>query len=401
MTAALVPFSHRKLVGLDGVRGLAIVAVMLAHVYSQPFPLPAAVRSALHFGWCGVDLFFALSGFLITGILLDSRQCTNYFRSFYARRFLRIFPLYYGFLFVALLAFPYIVPADLMPARSDRWLYVCYLANWQQLLHWSNHILGHFWSLCVEEQFYFLWPLVVLLVSPRRLLPFVVGLELALIVGRLGWLWTHGSAIATSPVAGVIRIDGLLLGAACALVVRQFRVPQTGIAALPWIAALFLSAVVAGIGLLGYEQREMFTESVGLAMLAISFAAIVLYVVLTDADSSWQQAAMRWKPLVLLGKYSYGIYVFHVPVFYFLDRLSLHLPNALNRSIWFSYALIALKFATAFGIASFSYNFFEKRFLALKDRFEPVYRVARSSKLSGEDANPSLAQPLTGMPNVE
>src|SRR5208282_2425862 len=163
---ASMALSQRKLVALDGVRGLAIVAVMLTHISIQQVPLHPLLRGTLALGWSGVDLFFVLSGFLITGILLDTRQCPNYFRSFYARRVLRIFPLYYGFLTFALLVFPYIVSPDFMPAPSHRWLYVCYVANWLPHAQW--HVLSHFWSLCVEEQFYFIWPLLILLVSPRR-----------------------------------------------------------------------------------------------------------------------------------------------------------------------------------------------------------------------------------------
>jgi len=378
----MIPLSQRKLPALDGVRGLAILAVMFAHVYSQRLPLPHVVRDVFHVGWCGVDLFFALSGFLITGILLDTRLCANYFRSFYARRFLRIFPLYYSFLLVALLVLPHLVPAQAMPAKSDRWLYVCYLANWQQLLHWPNHVLEHFWSLSVEEQFYFVWPMVVFLLGPRRLLPVALGLELALLGVRSYWPWAVGTDLATSAISGFVRIDSLLLGAAAAVIVRQFQISRSIIRSLPGIAALFFSTFLAGLTLLGYRQREVFTQSVGYAMLAVSFAALVLYAAISDGQPSWQQAAMRWKPLVLFGKYSYGIYVFHVPVFYLMDQSARHLPPVLRHSLAFSYSFIALKFAVAFVIAALSYNFFEKRFLALKDRFAPVYRETPAAAIA-------------------
>jgi peptidoglycan/LPS O-acetylase OafA/YrhL len=380
-----VPLSNRKLVALDGVRGLAIVAVMLTHIAIQQVSLSPLLRGTFALGWAGVDLFFVLSGFLITGILLDTRQSTNYFRSFYARRVLRIFPLYYGFLAVALLIFPFIVNPDFMPAPPHRWLYVCYLANWQPHAQW--HVLGHFWSLCVEEQFYFLWPLVVLLVSPRRLLPLIVVLELLLVGGRSWWLWTH-SQVPTEYLTTVTRIDGLLLGAASALLVRQFRMPRSGIRVLPWIAVLFLAAFVGGYHMLGHNARHTFTQSIGFALLAISFAAFVLYAALSEGEPGWRKTWLHWKPLVIFGKYSYGIYVFHYPIFYFADELARRLPYAIYHSIWFGYLLIGLESATSFIVASLSYNFFEKRFLAMKGRFEPIHRQP------SEAANPA-AQMLT------
>ncbi len=375
MTTAVVPLSQRKLPALDGVRGLAVLAVMFTHVTVQVFPLPGFLQDAFGFGWMGVDLFFVLSGFLITGILVDTRQCTNYFRSFYARRFLRIFPLYYGFLAVALLVFPHIVPADYMPGRTERWLCVSYLMNWTALFPWHHNILNHFWSLGIEEQFYLAWPLVVLLVSPRRLLPLVLALEVVVLSGRCWWVYHHGPGVAVQ-FATITRMDGLLLGAACAVLVRRFRIPRQTAAPLFWLAVLLVASYVAGFQLSGFAERQVFKQSVGYTILAIGFAALVLYAVLTDGQPGWQQARLCSKPLRLLGKYSYGIYVLHVPIFYFLNQLSHHFPNAVQHSLWFGYFFIAFKFATAFGVASLSYNFYEKRFLAMKERFAPVYRQA-------------------------
>jgi peptidoglycan/LPS O-acetylase OafA/YrhL len=369
--AAPAPLSQRKLVALDGVRGLAIAAVMLTHIAIQPVALNPVLRGTFALGWSGVDLFFVLSGFLITGILLDTRQCSNYFRSFYARRVLRIFPLYYGFLAFALLVFPYIVSPDFMPAPSHRWLYVCYVANWLPHAQW--HVLSHFWSLCVEEQFYFIWPLVVLLVGPRRLLPLIVVLEVALVGGRSWWLWSH-SHLATEYGATVFRVDGLLLGAGCAVLVRQFRLERRSVGALPWIALLFLATFVGGYHRLSHTDRHFFTQSIGFALLAISFAAFVLYAALAEETPGWHRSWLHWKPLVLFGKYSYGIYVFHYPIFYFANELFRRLPYAIYHSAWFAYVFVALESAASFAVAFLSYNFFEKRFLALKDRFAPVYR---------------------------
>jgi peptidoglycan/LPS O-acetylase OafA/YrhL len=377
-SAATLPLSQRKLPALDGVRGLAVLAVMFTHTETSAFP--PLLREAFGQGWIGVDLFFVLSGFLITGILVDTRECANYFLSFYARRFLRIFPLYYGFLAVATLVFPYVVAPGYMPVRAERWLYFAYLMNWTGLAPWHHHILNHFWSLAIEEQFYLVWPLVVLLLAPRRLLPAVVTLEIAELAGRSWWVYQHGPGVAVQ-FATITRMDGLLLGAACALIVRQFEIPQRATASLLWCAVLLMLGYVVGFHLSGVH-RQAFKQSLGYTILALGFGGLVLYSVLTDGRPCWQQAALCCKPLVLFGKYSYGTYVLHVPIFYFVNRLAHHLPQGMNQSPWFDYVLALAKFALAFGVASLSYNLYEKRFLALKDRFAPVYGKAPAATAS-------------------
>jgi peptidoglycan/LPS O-acetylase OafA/YrhL len=369
--------SRRNIAALDGLRGLAILAVMCAHA-----PAPAArgvlkqiVRLGFTHGWAGVDLFFVLSGLLITGILLDSRECTNYFVSFYSRRALRIFPLYYSFLLLAWLVFPAAVSSDWLPLKSDWWLYPTYLMNWQVLWKdvWHANIVGHFWSLAVEEQFYFLWPLVVLTLRPRYLLWSLVCLEIVMAAGRAWWVAQYG--VSTFLWAATItRMDGLLFGAACAVAVREFRFPRWVVVAMPWFSACCLAVFLAAVRYLGPGRDEEFSLSVGLVLLAGAFATIAVYAVLADSDRTRVQNWLRWKPLTQVGKYAYGMYVFHVPLFYFVNRGAEWLPEAtpLNAS-WMRYFKLGFEFLITFALASFSYRYFEKRFLALKYRFEPKY----------------------------
>src|SRR5579862_2656025 len=177
----------RKILALDGVRGLAISLVFLIH-FQQAGAIPSRYHLAnllMHSGWCGVDLFFVLSGFLITTGLLDSKESDNFFSAFYMRRVLRIFPLYYAVLGIAMACsalFPGYAPGVTLLSDSQigsifpdwqGWLsHVLYLQNWW--MPWkepgSRNILGHFWSLGVEEQFYLVWPFCVWLL-PRRRLP--------------------------------------------------------------------------------------------------------------------------------------------------------------------------------------------------------------------------------------
>jgi peptidoglycan/LPS O-acetylase OafA/YrhL len=174
---------------LDGVRGLAILLVLLYHFVAQTTAtnrLEAAVNWALGYGFLGVDLFFVLSGFLITGILYDSRADPGYFRTFYMRRVLRIFPLYYAVLavvFFGVSLLPALRGSEIAGLREHQawaWLYGInvYLSIQGG---WVLSYIEHFWSLAVEEHFYFIWPLVVWLLGarPRLLMGTALGLAAA------------------------------------------------------------------------------------------------------------------------------------------------------------------------------------------------------------------------------
>jgi len=216
----------RSIRALDGIRGLAIILVMLVHFAIVIPDDNIAIRSMkvmFSFGWVGVDLFFALSGFLITGILLDTRKVNNYFSAFYARRVLRIFPLYYSVLIVILAASAALRhrPHDL-PLVADQKLYFLYLTNWLVLWkgQWGPNILGHFWSLAVEEQFYLIWPLCVWLLNSKRLAKVTVGASVIALLVRIFWVAHTGISPAIA-IATVTRMDTLLCGALAAILFRQ------------------------------------------------------------------------------------------------------------------------------------------------------------------------------------
>jgi peptidoglycan/LPS O-acetylase OafA/YrhL len=166
-TRLLVHGSARYIPALDGIRGLAIVWVVLHNATDISMAPASGVFRALglltHTGWIGVQLFFALSGFLITGGLLDTQRSAHYFRDFYAKRALRILPLYYGVLFALLVVVP-LIPAFSASISSEGqaslWLFT---VNWT---HTAPYGFAHFWSLAIEEQFYILWPLVVWRLTP-------------------------------------------------------------------------------------------------------------------------------------------------------------------------------------------------------------------------------------------
>ena len=183
---------HDVILELDGVRGIAILLVLLFHL-ELPYPAgaPRLLFAPLLIGWSGVDLFFVLSGFLITGILIDTRDCRNYFSSFYMRRVLRIMPLYllavFAYFAVALPIAHHFGYWSARNGSAQMWFWL-HLSNWPAAFGTVVPFIGHFWSLSVEEQFYFVWPLVVLFVRPSRLIHVCCGVVVAALALRIAFV---------------------------------------------------------------------------------------------------------------------------------------------------------------------------------------------------------------------
>jgi len=370
--------SSRQVPALDGLRGIAVTLVFLHHLqaYIPGNNMPLRILKAVLFaGWCGVDLFFVLSGFLITGILLDTKDARNYFSSFYARRMLRIFPLYYGVLASILLVahcrggwFD-----DVLPLAHDRKFYFFYLNNWWPLLHdtWHSNIIGHFWSLAVEEQFYLLWPACIWLLPRRQVLAVCLvgfGIALALRV----YLLTEFGLIRDVFENTFARMDSLLAGAACASLVRSpdllnritSRIGPVGLAA----------ACILACWLPGFLDPGLFMQSVGFSALAVLFATIVLSAFLSHGATGSAEEALQKPMLTALGKYSYGIYVYHVPIL-MAGFAALEPTLRTQESAWLSVAFAGAATLTVYVVAKGSYESFEKRFLRLKQRFKPELPV--------------------------
>lgn len=363
---------------LDGLRGIAIILVILHHAtYYEPTKgIDLAFGNMLLFGWSGVDLFFVLSGFLITGILLDTRDSPRYFTTFYARRCLRIFPLYYLVLLLAFVVLPAFPPQQLVLAgRPDvppQWPYWLYLSN-ISIAHggWVHGWVDVAWSLAIEEHFYLLWPLVIWLCPPRVM------------------FWVCAALIAAEPAARVIaraegvpplsiyvltwfRLDGLATGALLALAHRR-GVLKTLDRWVPAVIATSFIGLVAVTILGGHMQwwnRRM--QEHGYSIIAVVAGAMLISAVARPSDSLWpRMLSAGW--LRAFGKYSYCLYLIHRPII-LLVREYVFNPedfHGLGLAPWNAQIVFYIAAtAPAFALAWLSWRLFEAPILKLKTRFQ-------------------------------
>jgi peptidoglycan/LPS O-acetylase OafA/YrhL len=373
--------------------------VLLLHFVANVPPTNLVERvivGVTNYGSYGVELFFILSGFLITGILYDAHDRPHYFRNFYMRRTLRIFPLYYGVMALVFVVAPLLplLRGETLNFLVDRqawaWLYAVniYIAKNGE---WSFSYLDHFWSLAIEEHFYLFWPLVIFLLArrPRTLIAVSLAISLCAMLARLtGSLM--GLSWWTTYVLTPFRLDGLAMGSFLALTVRQpgglermTRVlPKVSIAAGALLIVTFLwTRLVPGQGLeLVLPVR---------ASLILILLACLLVWTLTAAEGSFTSRFFSSRLLVFLGTYSYGLYVYHHFISYYLvtNRTDIELARWLGSHG----AAVALQFvlgaSASLAVAYFSYELFEKRFLRLKRFFPTAKEPApqRSSTVIAEE----------------
>jgi peptidoglycan/LPS O-acetylase OafA/YrhL len=367
---------------LDGIRGLAILLVLghhLVYINSGPttpvYVWARALRDSL---WCGVDVFFALSGFLITGILVKTVAAPGFFRNFYVRRALRIFPLYYGVLLVLFVCTPL--------------LHIHWGGQQWRLLTYSNHILldthstgwnfyfgglvnlVNFWSLHVEEQFYFVWPLLVFLIpSPRRLIPLTVLLSLASLGLRL-WCSTHGVSHEVIYATLLTRADNLFIGATLALLIATRLRDRVLRAAGP---VLLLSVVaLAAIFFTGRGLHFTGTTTFSIQFTLLALASTALIGLCLDPGSR-STRLFSFRPLRFFGKYSYGLYIYHsiLPMFLLPPLLWVLAPLAAHGHNMLVHLVTSFtELAAAIVVSVLSYRYFESPFLRLKKYFEYLTR---------------------------
>jgi peptidoglycan/LPS O-acetylase OafA/YrhL len=347
---SLAPPMRQKIPQLDAVRGIAILVVLAHNLHGFSSP-PLSLVS--EYGWMGVDLFFVLSGFLITGILLDSKSSENYFRNFYARRCLRIWPLYYSVLILMFVILPLVRPQDvpeLFQRSSPWWSYPFFLQNFLVAAPaLAVGPLGVSWSLAVEELFYLVWPPLVRFVSTERL-QFIAWAVLLLSPWLRLFFVTRHWIIYSNPFC---RLDGMMAGALLAILVRK-----SGFAPAPLLKTVWIVFLVAAPLAIATAACDVMWLAFSMAVLA---SAAFVFLALFSA-STWFRAFLTNRFLVFSGTISYGLYLLHkIP------------DDALKRLHWKEAHPIAALWvivAASYVLAITSWNFLEKPFLGLKKFFE-------------------------------
>ncbi|MEW5940259.1 MAG: acyltransferase [Chloroflexota bacterium] len=365
--------------GLDGIRAIAFLLVFSVHT------------DYIYIGWVGVQLFFVLSGFLITDILLRMKEkfaAGDYFKKFYGRRFLRIFPLYYLYLFIMYIVTNILLHYEYRIQYMERFqdhlpyalAYIYNFFNASPAYDGESWFIGHLWSLSSEEQFYLVWPLLIFLTPQKHLKKLFVGAIIAGTLFRLGVtaLYKYGDpTFLYSDMSVVIYVlpfsylDAFGLGA----YIARFDIPK---ARWQFLALLILLPVV------GFATTYFSTGDFGVST-AFGFA----YPLDKDLKQVWGYSYLSYLCVLLiylvarekfflrflenkfvsyLGRISYGLYVYHFAIVWFVARIrDLSIPVPIAKPL-----TLVISAILTYAVASLSYKYFEKPILDLKERYFPL-----------------------------
>ena len=371
----------RHIPALDGLRGLAILVVMFQHfilIHGEGLEAVLALRLA-HCGVFGVDLFFVLSGFLITGILLDTRQTRHALRNFYMRRTLRICPLHYvvllGFVLLALLVPMSYFPPDraqgLQSVLQDWPWYASFTSNVLIALRngRAHNFLNITWSLSIEEQYYLIWALVVLTFQRATVIRLSIFLLVASALARCLFILSGASPIQIY-VSSACRADGLALGSYYAAAIRGagFSLPKaTERARRILVVAVPLLVILASAGWL--DTESLFCRTIGYTLIAGAFSQML---VLAIGEPNGAARILRWRFLRWLGAYSYGLYLLHLPVRAILGKIwpsgdawrGAAISGLASQALFIAFGIVA-----AMAVAAVAKRFIEEPALRLKRYF--------------------------------
>jgi peptidoglycan/LPS O-acetylase OafA/YrhL len=344
---------------LDGLRGIAILLVMTHRMYPRgggtPWPIEA--------GWAGVDLFFVISGFLIAGILLDTRDDPDYFRNFYARRVLRIFPLFYLLVGGMLLAFPLAGHHEFARQAGSPLWYLFQLGNIPESLLGRDppYWLAPVWSLAIEEQFYLTFPLVVRWTRPQRLARRLVTVALFALCVRIVTTALIPDRERIQYLFTLCRLDTIAIGCLLAVFVRS-QAYKALRATLPRVLVPVLAAAATVLFVTRFDRTTWFGRTFGYDVVAIGFAALVLLVL------EWRDRAataiIRAAPLRYMGKLCFGLYLLHRPADTLVTAVVARAGLDDTSLGW-----LPVKIAVALGLATVSWRLLEQPLLRLKRRF--------------------------------
>lgn len=346
---------------LDGLRGVAVALVMIRHL-GQSFGVGG--------GTVGVGTFFALSGFLITTLLVEERRETGRvdLGRFWVRRACRLLPAL-AVVLVAVVAWFGLV--EHQSYKGPAAFAALYAGNWAQIGGRPFGVLAHLWTLAVEEHFYLVWPLLFVVLSRLRLRTAAfatLGVAAASTLLRLG-LFAAGASPERLQMGSDTRLDGLLLGCAAAFALAHWR-PRVPLAAAGAATAVLATLVVV-------PPYSSFMLTAGYVVLPVAALVVIGHVVGDHHEGGGPRSPLTTtlgrKPLAALGKISYGLYLWHLPVYVVVLPHLMELPLAVRS---------ALVMTASVAVASLSYVAVERPFLRIKDR----RWAARPTSPDGTDA---------------
>lgn len=374
----------------DGLRGIAVLLVIAFHlfkraVYFTEHPILIAITNITSVGWVGVDIFFTLSGFLITAILLKAKNGEHYFKNFYIRRVLRIFPLYYVAIGVVLLFAPKVEPEFTQNLGKMLPLMLLYQQNWAPLIKglYITQYLGITWSLAIEEQFYLIWPFIVYKLTREQLIKVSIGyIIFSIIVRILGTaLWTDLDQVSLFFYHSTFaRFEEIIFGGLLAIFMTYDGAQQMVYRFSMSVFILFFSIFVAlcllslpGLPNPGYSSIPLMLG--GYTSIAL-FSVGLIGIFITHPPQSLLRRVFQNPILTFFGKYSYSMYLFHMTVVLILLDVYWHT----GMRGWKPYVLyIVSSYLVTTLVAWLTWNLLEKHVLRLKRFFE--YKPNRQSEL--------------------
>jgi peptidoglycan/LPS O-acetylase OafA/YrhL len=385
----------RYIAAFDGMRALCIAAVIVFHVISTDHPW---LENLARRGWCGVDVFFVLSGFLITWIIVvefDHTGAINLPR-FYARRALRLQPAYFSGLFgFTLLLFlfhreKFFIVMHAMP------YFLTYTMNFAAAFAWIPFPpYGQAWSLCIEEQFYLCWPWTLRRFGSRKCFRIALGVVIFVMLYRSGlYAWLNRGHLGITSDESLdrlfygtdTRIDTILTGCATALALREPALQKYFQRLREWRWFTAVASVIALVAFVwatgGAFKGGWRSTTIGFTLMAVTTAFVILAVFLQPQSmlSRW----LSWPPMVFVGKISYGIYLFHPPFWEALARL-MGLRFGAVGSVRQELVALVLVFVGSIFIAWAHFQLVEKRFLALRDRFDSKRKAMQATAAAASE----------------
>lgn len=400
-----LPVQSGHILALDGLRCFAVLQVMLNHFVIATRPgdgkMVVVASNLFQFLGNGVYLFFVLSGFLITGILLRAKNSDSYFGTFYARRTLRIFPLYYAVLiavFGGLWAYRLSGSALSEDAayafETQGWLWL-YLSNFSLALSdaprdFGFFRFGHFWTLAVEEQFYLIWPLLIFVLDGKWLRRVCIGACVVLLAARYVFIRNENVSFY------LLSSDGLFIGSWLATATVT-RTPSPRVARRSALVFLIAGALSLGLIAGAFAARAGVMPQAVIAPLlplnktaqCVMFAGLLMWTI-SSAPLSPLRRLMEWRSAVYIGKISYGVYVYHVLLIeLFIWIAARYVGNQIGQPVLAWGANVLVCATLAIGVAAISWKLFEQPVLRLKDRFNYKPRTTTPTSQEAGNARPT------------